>query len=165
MRYCMGAFIQEHSWHIRLGRFGVLSLISDTVSAFSFAVTVCRYIAAILPKRVLRRATLLTGPFTLAKGQKQSGTPLFSVLPFKGIHSGAFMSYFAQFCCRGADGSPVEACGDRSVIRLDGRIRRETMEALAEQECKERGYVAWQLIKGESLLRAKPITKVASIYY
>jgi hypothetical protein len=75
------------------------------------------------------------------------------------------MAYFAQFYRRGADGPPVEACGDRSVVRLDGRARQETMEALAEQECKKRGYVAWQLIRGESLLRARPITKVASIYY
>jgi hypothetical protein len=68
MRYCMGAFIQGHSWRIRLGKFGILSLISDTLSAFSFAVTACHYIAAILTAGAsLRCAAPLTGPFTLAK--------------------------------------------------------------------------------------------------
>ena len=59
----------------------------------------------------------------------------------------------------------IEACGDRSIIRLDGRQSQLTHEYLAEQECRNRGYIAWQLIKGYSLLRAKPITSVVSLYY
>jgi hypothetical protein len=59
----------------------------------------------------------------------------------------------------------VPACGDRSVIRLDGRNNQYNLELLAEQECKNRNYVAWRLTRGESLLRAKPITKIVSLYY
>ena len=75
------------------------------------------------------------------------------------------MAYYAQFYRSGADDSLVEACGDRSVVRLNGRLKRETMEEIAERECRKRNYVAWQLIRGDSLLRAKPVTRVASIYY
>ena len=59
----------------------------------------------------------------------------------------------------------IEACGDRSIIRLDGRQSQSAHEHLAEQECRNRGYIAWQLIKGESLLRAKPVTRVSPLYY
>lgn len=59
----------------------------------------------------------------------------------------------------------ITACGDRSIIRLDGRQSQLTHELLAEQECRNRDYIAWQLIKGKSLLRAKPVTRVVSLYY
>jgi hypothetical protein len=75
------------------------------------------------------------------------------------------MAYFAQFYQRRDSGLLVEACGDRSVIRLDGRMRQLRMEEAAEEECKKRGYAAWQLIRGESLLRAKPLTPAVPLCY
>jgi hypothetical protein len=71
------------------------------------------------------------------------------------------MATYAQFY----SGKPVEACGDRSVIRLDGRVSQLRQETIAEAECRRRGFIAWQLIKGDSLLSAKPITKIVSLYY
>lgn len=76
------------------------------------------------------------------------------------------MATYAQFYTAGFySGKPVAACGDRSVIRLDGRVSQLRQETIAEAECRRRGFIAWQLIKGDSLLSAKPITKVVPLYY
>jgi hypothetical protein len=75
------------------------------------------------------------------------------------------MATYAEFFQVNLTGELAPACGDRSVIRLDGRNSRFNQEKLAEEECRKRKYVAWRLIKGESLLRAKPITKTTSLYY
>jgi len=73
---------------------------------------------------------------------------------------------FAEFfIVESVTGKLIGACSDRSVIGLDGRMSRLSMEAMAENECRKRGYVAWRLIKGPSLLRAKPITKTVPLYY
>jgi hypothetical protein len=75
------------------------------------------------------------------------------------------MAHYAQFFHLDLAGNLAEACGDRSIIRLDGRQSQHTHECLAEQECKQRGFIAWQLISGSSLLQAKPYTKVCSLHY
>jgi hypothetical protein len=73
---------------------------------------------------------------------------------------------YAQFFIQGVESihcpNPglIEACGDRSVIRLDGRMRQLTIEQIATEECRKRGFVAWQLIRGETLLRAKPFSRI-----
>ena len=73
---------------------------------------------------------------------------------------------YAQFFIASlTTGLPIEGCGDRAIIRLDGRQKQETHELLAEQECRQRGFIAWQLIRGYSLLDAKPCTKVTPLYY
>lgn len=74
------------------------------------------------------------------------------------------MACYAQFFQQGGDGSPVEACGDRGIVRLDGRWGRFKMEQIAEDECRKRNYIAWQLIRGESLLRAVPVSPVVSLF-
>jgi hypothetical protein len=90
------------------------------------------------------------------------GLELFLLNPFALFG----MKTYAQFFQKGVmTGNLIEACGDRSIIRLDGRMNQLSMETIAEEECKNRGYIAWQLIRGCSLLQAKPITKVSSIYY
>jgi hypothetical protein len=75
------------------------------------------------------------------------------------------MATYAEFFEVDLAGEISPACGDRSVIRLDGRNNRCNLEILAEEECRKRNYVAWRLIEGESLLRAQPITKTTSLYY
>jgi hypothetical protein len=75
------------------------------------------------------------------------------------------MATYAEFFEVDLAGEIAPACGDRSVIRLDGRNNRCNLEILAEEECRKRNYVAWRLIEGESLLRAQPITKTTSLYY
>jgi hypothetical protein len=57
----------------------------------------------------------------------------------------------------------IEACGDRSVIILDGRNSTGVHSALAEQECKKRGYVAYQVFKGGSFTRSKPIGQIIAV--
>lgn len=75
------------------------------------------------------------------------------------------MQTYAQFFHLGTTGTLIEACGDRAVIRLDGRQSQQTHETIAEQVCRKRGYLAWQLIKGPSLLRTRPVTRVVSLFY
>jgi hypothetical protein len=76
------------------------------------------------------------------------------------------MKTYAQFYCLSPiTNKLIEGCGDRSIIKLNGRQSQLTHEHLAEQECRNRNYIAWQLLKGHSLLQAKPVTRVASLYY
>jgi hypothetical protein len=76
------------------------------------------------------------------------------------------MKTYAQFYRHSVTtNEPIEACGDRSIVRLDGRQSQLTHEYIAEQECRKRDYTAWALIKGESLLRARRITKIVPLFY
>ena len=71
------------------------------------------------------------------------------------------MKYFAQFFTRSAIDSNriIEACGDRSVIILDGRCSKQWMGETASAECAKRGFVAWQIHKGD-FRDSKPISQV-----
>jgi hypothetical protein len=75
------------------------------------------------------------------------------------------MAIYAEFFQVNLAGVIAPGCGSDSYIRLDGRNSRYNQEMLAEQECRRRKFVAWRLIRGESLLRAQPITKTTSLYY
>lgn len=44
----------------------------------------------------------------------------------------------------------IEACGDRSIIILDGRNGLATHVSLARSECEKRGYKAFSIHRGES---------------
>ncbi len=44
----------------------------------------------------------------------------------------------------------IEGSGDRSVIIVDGRNSWETHFDIAREECKKRGYLAWQVFQGRS---------------
>lgn len=70
--------------------------------------------------------------------------------------------YYAQFFQRSAIDAlvTIEACGDRSVIILDGRCTKQWMGETAATECAKRGYVAWQIFKGEAFTRSAPISQV-----
>ena len=50
---------------------------------------------------------------------------------------------------------PIEACGDRAVIRLDGRESVATALPFCRTECRKRGYIGFTVIAGESLLSAR----------
>ncbi len=68
---------------------------------------------------------------------------------------------YAQFYQRGViTGNIIEACGDRSVIVLDGRNAPSTLGAIAESECKRRGFVAWRIFRGESFTRSAPVSQL-----
>ena len=72
--------------------------------------------------------------------------------------------YYAQFFQRavwpvGTD-KIIEACGDRSVIILDGRESRNAHHEIADTECTKRGYIGYQLLKGETFTRSSPISEI-----
>lgn len=68
---------------------------------------------------------------------------------------------YVQFYQRGViTGDTIEACGDRSVVILDGRCSKEWMGETAAAECKRRGYIAWRIFKGASFVRAEPISQL-----
>ena len=71
------------------------------------------------------------------------------------------MPYFAQFFQHSAidKNQIIEAGGDGSVIILDGRTSKETMGAIAAEECSKRGYVAWQIHRGNFRV-SKPISQI-----
>ena len=57
----------------------------------------------------------------------------------------------------------IEGCGDRSVIRLDGRESLNKVHSFAKEECAKRGYLAYQFIGGESLLSTNPLSEIVRI--
>lgn len=72
--------------------------------------------------------------------------------------------YFAQFyqlpVNHGqSDLSPIEACGDRSVIILDGRETLPSMHDTSLIECMKRGYIGFSIHKGDSFTRSAMIRK------
>jgi hypothetical protein len=50
----------------------------------------------------------------------------------------------------------VEACGTRAVVILDARHTQHRNAVIAGEQCKHRGYLAWQFNRGESFTRATP---------
>jgi len=75
-------------------------------------------------------------------------------------HSFMANQWYAEFYSSTNENRIILACGDRSVIRLDGRLAVKNMRKIAEQECIKRNFVAWRIIMGPSLLRCKPVTVV-----
>lgn len=69
--------------------------------------------------------------------------------------------YWTQFYQKGViTGETIEACGDRSVIILDGRNSRETMGKISAAECAKRGYIAWRVFKGDTFTRSAPVSQL-----
>jgi hypothetical protein len=54
----------------------------------------------------------------------------------------------------------IEACGDRSVVIIDARLREETIGRIAAAECLKRGYDAWRIFRGETFSRSAPISNL-----
>lgn len=69
---------------------------------------------------------------------------------------------YAQFYHYGTTGDLIEACGDRSVVVIDARLRPATIGEIAAEECKKRGYEAWAIFKGESFMNA---VRVSNVWY
>lgn len=69
---------------------------------------------------------------------------------------------YAQFYHYGTTGNLIEACGDRSVVIIDARLRPATVGEIAAEECKKRGYEAWAIFKGESFTNS---VRVSNIWY
>ena len=57
----------------------------------------------------------------------------------------------------------IEACGDRAVVILDGREATRSHHEIAREECEKRGYLAYQLHKGDNFLRSQAYSPVISL--
>ena len=73
------------------------------------------------------------------------------------------MKIYAVFghsrAARGPEPARIKpAVGDRSVILLDGRLRRDRQLWIAELECRKRGFTHFRLLRGQGLLDARPIS-------
>jgi hypothetical protein len=58
----------------------------------------------------------------------------------------------------------IEACGDRAVVILDGREADRSHHSIAREECEKRGYLAYQLHRGDNFLRSTAYTPIVSVY-
>ncbi len=72
---------------------------------------------------------------------------------------------YAQFFQQSATNQEdlIEACGDRSVVILDGRFSGTAHRQWAREECSKRGYKAWQLMKGAQFTNAKPVGELETV--
>lgn len=66
--------------------------------------------------------------------------------------------YFAEFYNKNADGSLREACGDRSVLILDGREAKWSHHWHSKQWAIKHGFVAYKLCKGETFTRSSVLS-------
>lgn len=71
---------------------------------------------------------------------------------------------FAQFFETKLNGKLDHALGDRSVIIIDARLKSETIGQIAAMECKKRGYEAWQIFRGDSFTRSRPVSQVRYVH-
>jgi hypothetical protein len=69
---------------------------------------------------------------------------------------------FAQFYQHSATdpNTLVKACGDRSVVSIDDQLERRTIGRIAAEECAKRGYTAWRIFEGESIIQSHPVSKL-----
>ena len=67
---------------------------------------------------------------------------------------------YAQFYHYDLSGDLVEACGDRSVVIIDARLKSRTIGEIAEEECKKRGYDAWAIFRGESFTNSDIVSEI-----
>jgi hypothetical protein len=71
---------------------------------------------------------------------------------------------YAQFYQKSAiSDETIEACGDRSVIIIDGRLSKFNQMAIATGECSKRGYIAWRLFSGD-FLNGTPKTPMFTVF-
>lgn len=74
--------------------------------------------------------------------------------------------YFIQYYQQGVKtGKLIPACGDRSVVILDGRNNLATMQYDARRFNGYRRpvYDAYQIFRGNALTRALPVTEVIEL--
>ena len=67
------------------------------------------------------------------------------------------MSIYAEFYRN--KGDEYAACGDRAVLKLDGRERVASWHSYARAWAIKHNWGAYRLIHGDSLLRAMPLTR------
>lgn len=73
--------------------------------------------------------------------------------------------YYVQYFQRDSKTMLVEACGDRSVVLLDGRNNLRTMkEDVMRYNGNHRpNYDAYRIYQGDTFTRSHPITELISL--
>lgn len=73
---------------------------------------------------------------------------------------------YAQFFQKSAISDEIiEACGDRSVVIIDARLKRETIGQIAAEECKRRGLnVSFTRISRAIFWRLSKMMRHFSVY-
>lgn len=67
--------------------------------------------------------------------------------------------YFAEFYTQGVQsGNLIPACGDRAVLILDGRERRDKQIRVALQWGRQHGFEAFQICRGPSFSSGSAIS-------
>jgi hypothetical protein len=74
-----------------------------------------------------------------------------------------FVQFFQESVWGPNKGSPIEATGDRSVVVLDGRESLGAQMTFSRAECAKRGYIGFQLFKGDSFSRSTSYTRYESV--
>ena len=44
----------------------------------------------------------------------------------------------------------IVACGDRAIIQIDSRLSHDNIKTIAENECKNRGFVGYKILTGKT---------------
>ncbi len=75
-----------------------------------------------------------------------------------------FVQYYRYGCITG---ELIQACGDRSIFILDGRNSLTTMinDSIKANKLPDRKYPAFQIFKGDNLLRSYPINNIIKTEY
>lgn len=71
---------------------------------------------------------------------------------------------YAQFYLEAKDGTLQEACGDRGVLILDGRIRKNRYAAIATEWAIDYGYRAYSIHEGASFLDSRRVSGPWAVY-
>lgn len=73
-----------------------------------------------------------------------------------------FVQYFDESCI---SEKLIPACGDRSVVILDGRSNLATLKTVAINlnGVRRPFFKAFQIFKGESFTRSTPITEIIKL--
>ena len=67
---------------------------------------------------------------------------------------------YAQFFVHDPSCNVAAAIGDQSVIEINDRLSPQHVRESADAECLKRGYIAWQIFRGETFCRSVSVSSV-----
>lgn len=68
---------------------------------------------------------------------------------------------YAQFFHRDLAGNIAEACGEHAILIIDSDLSRLEVRKIALDACRERGYAAWRLFRGEDFGHDAPMGDIS----
>jgi hypothetical protein len=58
---------------------------------------------------------------------------------------------------------PIEACGDRAIIIMDGRCNLRSAIDTGHTECIKRGYIGFSVYRGDNIRSMREIRKMERV--